>query len=40
MLPTETFAEAVAFLPLFDLGALAVADAMCSSLAVRASTKI
>lgn len=38
MLPTEAFAEAVAFLRLFDLSALAVANALCSTLAVKAST--
>lgn len=39
-MPTESFAEAIAFLRLFDLSALAVTDALCSSLAVKASTKI
>lgn len=38
MLPTETFAEAIAFLRLFDLGALVVTNALYSSLAVKAST--
>ncbi|KAH7711831.1 hypothetical protein AAVH_20877 [Aphelenchoides avenae] len=40
MLPTEAFAEAVAFLRLFDLEALLVANAMCSTLALKASTAI
>ncbi|KAH7717602.1 hypothetical protein AAVH_14961 [Aphelenchoides avenae] len=40
MLPTEAFAEAVAFLRLFDLSALAVTNALSSSLAVRASNAI
>lgn len=40
MLPTETFAEIVAFLRLFDLGAFVVANAMCSSLAIKASAAI
>ncbi|KAH7703064.1 hypothetical protein AAVH_29773 [Aphelenchoides avenae] len=38
MLPTEAFAEAVAFLQLFDLDALLLANALCSSLALKAST--
>ncbi|KAH7697292.1 hypothetical protein AAVH_35626, partial [Aphelenchoides avenae] len=37
MLPTEAFAETVAFLRLFDLSALAVTNLHCSSVAVKAS---
>lgn len=40
MLLTKVFAEAVAFLRLFDLSALAVTNKLCSSLTVKASTKI
>ncbi|KAH7706315.1 hypothetical protein AAVH_26458 [Aphelenchoides avenae] len=40
MLPTEAFAEVVAFLRLFDLSDLAVSNALCSTLAVKASTSI
>lgn len=40
MLPTEAFTEVVAFLHLFDLSALAVANALRSSIAVKASTCI
>lgn len=40
MLQTEVFADAVAFLRLFDLTALAFAIAMCSSRAARASNRI
>lgn len=40
MLPTKVLAEAVAFLCLFDLKTLAVNNAPCSSLAVKASTVI
>lgn len=40
MLPTETLAEAVAFLHLFDLDALAVANSLCSTLARKASRAI
>lgn len=40
MLPPETFAEIVAFLRLFDLDALAVTNASCSTLAVKASTAL
>lgn len=40
MLPTDAFAEAVAFLPIFDLSALVVTNAMCSSMAVHASARI
>lgn len=40
MLPPEAFAEAVAFHRLFDLDALLVANALCSSLALKASAAI
>lgn len=40
MLPTEVFAEAVAFLRLFDLSELSVTNALCSSLAINASARI
>lgn len=40
MLPTEAFAEAVAVLCVFDLHALAVTSAFCSSLAVKAAIRI
>ncbi|KAH7709932.1 hypothetical protein AAVH_22797 [Aphelenchoides avenae] len=40
MLPAQTFADAVAFLRLFDLSPLLVANALCSSLAVEASARI
>lgn len=40
MLPTEAFAEAVAFLRPFDMNALAVTSAMCFSIAVKASARI
>lgn len=40
MLPTEVFAEALAFLRPFDLRALAVTNALCSSLAIKASTRV
>lgn len=40
MLPTEAFADAVAFLRLYDLSALVVANSLCSSLAAKASTTI
>lgn len=40
MLPAEVFAHAVAFLRLFDLSALAVTTATCSTLAVKASNSI
>ncbi|KAH7695059.1 hypothetical protein AAVH_37887, partial [Aphelenchoides avenae] len=38
MLTVEAFAEVVAFLRLFDLNALVVTNALCSSLATKAST--
>ncbi|KAH7707922.1 hypothetical protein AAVH_24840 [Aphelenchoides avenae] len=38
MLTVETFAEVVAFLRLFDLNALVVTNALCSSLAAKTST--
>lgn len=40
MLPTKTFADAVAFLRLFDLSPLLVTNSLCSSLAVEASTSL
>lgn len=40
MLPTEVFAEAVAFFRIFGLNALAVTSAMCSKLAIKASAGI
>lgn len=40
MLPAEAFADVVTFLLLFDLGALALTNAICSSLAIKASTMI
>lgn len=40
MLPTEAFADAVAFLRLFDMKALLITNAICSSHAVKASTVI
>lgn len=40
MLPTEAFGEDVTFLRLFDLHALVVANALCSSLAVEASRRV
>ncbi|KAH7680105.1 hypothetical protein AAVH_41524, partial [Aphelenchoides avenae] len=40
MLPPDAYADAVAFLRLFDLSALAVTNALCSSFAVRASTAV
>lgn len=40
MLPTEAFADVVAFLRLFDLSALVVTNALCSTLVVKASTRI
>lgn len=40
MLPTEAFADAVAFLRLFDLRALIVTSGLCSALAVKASARI
>ncbi|KAH7698425.1 hypothetical protein AAVH_34482, partial [Aphelenchoides avenae] len=40
MLPAEAFAEAVAFIRLFDLSALVVTNALYSSFAIRASTAI
>ncbi|KAH7711830.1 hypothetical protein AAVH_20876 [Aphelenchoides avenae] len=40
MLPTEAFSDAIAFLRLFDLGALLVANSVVSSIALKASTAI
>lgn len=40
MLPTEAFAKAIASLRLFDLSALAVANSICSSFAVKTSSTI
>lgn len=40
MLPTDAIIETVAFLHLFDLQALAATNALCSSLAVKASNMI
>lgn len=40
MLPVEAFAEAVAFLPLFDLISLVVTNSLCSTLAAKASNAI
>lgn len=40
MLPTEAFAEVIAFLGLFILNALALTNAFCTSLAVAASSSI
>lgn len=40
MLPTEVFAEVVAFLRLFDMSALVVTNAPCSSLALNAASGI
>lgn len=40
MLSTEAFCDCVAFLRLFDLSALAVTNALCSSVALKASAAI
>lgn len=40
MLPNEAFAGSVAFLRRFDLNTLAVTNALCSTIAVKASAKI
>ncbi|KAH7716264.1 hypothetical protein AAVH_16315 [Aphelenchoides avenae] len=40
MLPTGSFAEVVGFLRLFYLSSLAATNALCSSLAVKASAEI
>ncbi|KAH7710478.1 hypothetical protein AAVH_22246 [Aphelenchoides avenae] len=40
MLPTEAFAEALAFLRLFDLGAVVVTNALCSALSLKAANGV
>lgn len=40
MLPTESFADAVAFLGIYDLNSLVLTNALCSSLAVAGASRI